>query len=149
MTRYDKDIPPQTTNPSQHTDKPKGQMSIREAASMEMPRQHLGMERRGTTVHGFGTGQTGMPMQGTPSGMDMEQQDVGEAVMELMERVFQLPFHAQLSMMRMMAPRILGVMDARDRENVLNELREELTSMMSGEEHTPMTPMDEQDIQGT
>ncbi|WP_309891129.1 hypothetical protein [Archangium sp.] len=120
-----------TTHP---TDKPKGQMSIREAASMELPEQHLGMERRGTTVHGFGDGQTEPPMQA-----NMGQSGVGEAVMELIERMTLLPFHAQLSVLRMMAPRILGVMDGRDREIFLNDLRRELTSMM----------MDEQDIQGT
>jgi hypothetical protein len=52
----------------------------------------------------------------------------------------------------MMAPRILGVMDARDREIFLNDLRRELMSMMMSDEEQPETPMmmmDEQDIQGT
>jgi hypothetical protein len=144
-----KDTTPQMMNGAPPTDKPKGQMSIREAASMELPEQHLGMERRATTVHGFGDGQTELPMN---ANMGMGQQGVGEAVMELIERMTRLPFHAQLSVMRMMAPRILGVMDARDRELFLNDLRRELTSMMmSDEEHpeTPMMMMDEQDIQGT
>jgi len=128
-----------------HTDKPKGQMSIREAASLEMPEQHLGMERRGTTVHGFGDGQTELPMQATTG-----QSGVGEAVMELIERMTRLPFHAQLGVLRMMAPRILGVMDGRDRDIFLNDLRRELTSMMMSDEEPPETPMmmDEQDIQG-
>jgi hypothetical protein len=141
-----KDMTPQMMNGEHPTDKPKGQMSIREAASMEMPEQHLGMERRGTTVHGFGDGQTEPPMQAT-----MGQSGVGEAVMELIERMTRLPFHAQLSVMRMMAPRILGVMDGRDRELFLNDLRRELTSMMMSDEEHPETPMmmDEQDIQGT
>jgi hypothetical protein len=142
-----KDTTPQMMmNGEPHTDKPKGQMSIREAASMEMPQQHLGMERRGTTVHGFGEGQTEMPMQA-----NMGQPGVGEAVMELIERMTRLPFHAQLSVMRMMAPRILGVMDARDREIFLNDLRRELMSMMMSDEEQPETPMmmDEQDLQGT
>ncbi len=141
-----KDTTPQMMNGAPHTDKPKGQMSIREAASMEMPEQHLGMERRGTTVHGIGDGQTELPMNA-----HMGQTGVGEAVMELIERMTQLPFHAQLSVMRMMAPRILGVMDARDRELFLNDLRRELTSMMMSDEEPPETPMmmDEQDIQGT
>ena len=143
-----KDTTPQMMNGAPHTDKPKGQMSIREAASMELPAQHLGMERRGTTVHGFGDGQTELPMN---ADMGMGQQGVGEAVMELIERMTQLPFHAQLSVMRMMAPRILGLMDARDREIFLNDLRRELTSMMMSDEEHPETPMmmDEQDIQGT
>ena len=143
-----KDTTPQMMNGAPHTDKPKGQMSIREAASMEMPEQHLGMERRGTTVHGFGDGQTELPMN---ANMGMGQQGVGEAVMELIERMTQLPFHAQLSVMRMMAPRILGVMDGRDREIFLKDLRRELMSMMMSDEEHPETPMmmDEQDIQGT
>jgi len=143
-----KDTTPQMMKSAPHTDKPKGQMSIREAASMEMPEQQLGMERRGTTVHGFGDGQTGMPMNAS---MGMGQQGMGEAVMELIERMTQLPFHAQLGVMRMMAPRILGVMDARDRELFLNDLRRELTAMMMSDEEPPETPMmmDEQDIQGT
>ncbi|HEX8819187.1 MAG TPA: hypothetical protein VF794_04625 [Archangium sp.] len=140
MARYDRDSTPRMTNDPQHLDKLKGQMSVREAASMEMPEQHIGMERRGTTVHGFGDGQTGMPMHG--------QRTVSESVVELIEQVFQLPFHAQLSMMRMMAPRILGVMDARDQETFLNDLRRELESMMSGEQtETPIRG--EQDIQDT
>ena len=56
--------------------------------------------------------------------------------MELIEQMTRLPFHAQLSVLRMMAPRILGVMDGRDRDIFLNDLRRELT-------------MDDQDIQGT
>ena len=141
MARYDRDSTPHTTNDPHHLDKRKGLMSVREAASMEMPEQHLGMERRGTTVHGFGEGQTGMPMQGQPT--------VSEAVMELIEHVFQLPFHAQLSMIRMMAPRVLGVMDARDQEIFMADLRRELESMMMGEERTGTPITDEQDIPST
>jgi hypothetical protein len=141
MARYDRDSTPPMLSDTHPLDKRKGMMSVREAASMEMPEQHLGMERRGTTVHGFGEGRTGMPMQG--------ERTVSESVMELIEQVFQLPFHAQLSMIRMMAPRVMGVMDARDQEIFLSDLRRELESMMMSSEEQPGMSMDDQDIQGT
>jgi len=101
-----KDTTPQMMNGAHPTD------------SLELPEQQLGMERE-------------LPMQ-APLG----QSGVGEAVMELIERMTQLPFHAQLSVLRMMAPRILEVMDGRDRDIFLKDLHRELT-------------MDDQDIQGT
>jgi hypothetical protein len=169
MARYDKDTQPHITPPNndKHMDKPKGEMSIREAAAMEMPEQHLETGMPGTVVHGFGAGQaetvkrhTGigqpwMPAQDMGPGMDMDmgtgmqQQSTGESVTEIVERIFQLPFQAQLGVMRMIAPRILGAMDARDQEGFLNNLRMELDSGVTSEENTEDHSMNMQDLQGT
>lgn len=172
MTQDDKDIIIPTTE--NHPDKPKGQLSIREAAAMEMPQQHMHMETgmRGTPVHGFGDGTetekrhtgmgTGMNMgMGMDMNMDMSMDtpapSTGESVTTIIDQVFELPFHAQLGVMRMIATRVLGAMDARDRENFLNGLwmdhpgmehTEEDTSVETSEARmtdTPSTP----DLQGT
>ncbi|MGZ3458894.1 MAG: hypothetical protein ACXU86_10380 [Archangium sp.] len=157
MARYDKDsdFPRSTPNPDKHLDKPKGQMSIREAAAMEMPEQHLETVRPGTVVHGFGEGQTPMEKRhtGIPTAdmqMGMQQQpSPGESVTMIIEQVFQLPFHAQASVLRMIASRVLGAMDARDQENFLRDLRADLGKMMSGEESTATSSTNTEDIQGT
>ncbi|AKJ01496.1 hypothetical protein ATI61_103204 [Archangium gephyra] len=159
MTQDDKDIITPTTE--NHPDKRKGQMTIREAAAMEMPQHHMETGIRGVPVHGFGNGtetvkrHTGMDT-GAGMGMtlDTPQRSAGESVTKLIDQVFELPFHAQLSVMRMIASRVLGAMDARDRENFLNGLRMEMehtgedTGVETSEARmtdTPSTP----DIQGT
>lgn len=158
MARDDKDIIIPTTE--KHPDKPKGQMSIREAAAMEMPQQQL-METgmRGTPVHGFGNGtetvkrHTDMGMDvGMGMGMNTSQPSTGDSVTKIIDQVFELPFHAQLGVMRMIATRVLGMMDARDRENLLNGLRMEHATEDKGVENsearmtdTPTPP----DFQGT
>ncbi|WNG49692.1 hypothetical protein F0U60_40415 [Archangium minus] len=155
MARYDKDTDIQINPPltEKHADKPKGEMSIRDAAAREigMSQQTVETGMRGAPVHGFGNGtettkrHTEMGM-GTmsPIGMGTPQQSTGESLTAVVERIFQLPFQAQLGVMRMIAPRILGSMDARDQESFLNDLRSEL-STMSGEESTHAPPMDMQD----
>ena len=149
MAQYDKDeditIHPPSTG--KHIDKPKGQMSIRDAAAMEMPTQHLETAMPGTAVHGFGDGQADTVKHHTPTAdmtMGMRQRSAGESVTEIVEMIFQLPFHAQLGVMRMIAPRILEAMDARDRETFMSTLRSEM-----GAEGTEASPMNPQGIQGT
>jgi hypothetical protein len=149
MAQYDKDeditIHPPTNG--KNIDKPKGQMSIRDAAAMEMPTQHLETGVPGTTVHGFGDGQADTVKRHASTAdmtMGMPQRSAGESVTELVEMIFQLPFHAQLGVMRMIAPRILGAMDARDRENFMSTLRSEM-----GAEGTEASHMGMPDIQGT
>jgi hypothetical protein len=142
MAQYDKDK-------DITLDKPKGQMSIRDAAAMEMPTQHLETSVPGTAVHGFGDGQADTVKRhaSTPdTTMGMPQRSTGESVTELVETILQLPFHAQLGVMRMIAPRILGSMDARDRENFMSVLRSEMG--VEGSEASPMN-MPDIDIQGT
>jgi hypothetical protein len=150
MAQYDKDeditIHPPSTG--KNIDKPKGQMSIRDAAAMEMPTQQLETGVPGTAVHGFGDGQADtVKHHTTPTAdmtMGMQQRSAAESVTEVVELIFQLPFHAQLGVMRMIAPRILGAMDARDRENFMSTLRSELSA-----EGTEASPMNTPDIQGT
>ncbi|MFE8596208.1 hypothetical protein [Archangium violaceum] len=164
MTQDDKDIIIPTTE--NHPDKRKGQMSIREAAAMEMPQQqHMETGIRGVPVHGFGNGtetvkrhtgmgmDTGMAMN-VGTAMDTSQASAGESVTKIIDQVFELPFHAQLSVMRMIASRVLGAMDARDREGFLNGLRMEMVH--AGEDTGVETPgarmagtPDTPDIQGT
>ncbi|HYO74728.1 MAG TPA: hypothetical protein VEU33_52525 [Archangium sp.] len=161
MTQDDQDIITPTTE--KHPDKPKGQLSIREAAAMEMPQHPMETGIRGTPVHGFGNGtetvkrHTGMDTgMGMNRGMtlDTPQQSAGDSVTKIIDQVFELPFHAQLSVMRMIASRVLGTMDARDRESFLNGLRMEMehigedTGVETSEARmtdTPSTP----DLQGT
>ncbi|KFA92688.1 hypothetical protein [Archangium violaceum] len=164
MTQDDKDIITPTTE--NHPDKRKGQMSIREAAAMEMPQlQHMETGIRGVPVHGFGNGtetvkrhtgmgtDTGMAMN-VGTAMDSSQTSAGESVTKIIDQVFELPFHAQLSVMRMLASRVLGAMDARDREGFLNGLRMEMehagedTGVETSEARTTNMP-DTPDIQGT
>lgn len=158
MARYDKDsdiqINPRTT-PDTHIDKRKGQMSVRDAAAMEMTAQQpVESSMRGQPVHGFGNGTetekrhtgTGMPMP--TMNMDMPQQGMSESMTRVIDQLFQLPFQAQLSVMRMMASRVLGAMDARDQEKFLVELRSELDTM-AGQGTAEAGPMNEPDIQGT
>jgi hypothetical protein len=160
MARYDKD---------NDFNKPKGQMSVREAASMEMEEHATEtLSMRGKAVHGFGNGtdtskrHTDMrpmempmmevPMEGSTASMNMGMQppSAGESVTRIMDMILQLPFHAQLSVMRMMAPRVLGAMDARDLDNFLRDLRSELsTSMEPGEEGTGTHVTDTPDLQDT
>jgi hypothetical protein len=114
---------------------------------MEMPTQHLETALPGTAVHGFGDGQADTVkhhMSTADMTMGMPQRSAGESVTELVERIFQLPFHAQLGVMRMIAPRILGALDARDRENFMSTLRSELSAEGTDAGHLDMT-----DIQGT
>jgi hypothetical protein len=96
---------------------------------------------------------------GVDMGMSMDttataQPNTGDSVTTIIDQVFELPFHAQLSVMRMIASRVLGAMDARDRESVLNGLRMEMehtgedTGVETSEARmtdTPGTP----DLQGT
>jgi hypothetical protein len=127
-------------------DKPKGQMSIRDAAAKEMPAQHLETSVPGTAVHGFGEGQAGTVKRHTSTAdmtMGMPQRSAGESVTELVEKLFQLPFHAQLGVLRMIAPRILEAMDARDRESFMSTLHSE-----TGAEGTEAGPMNMEDIKG-
>lgn len=150
MARYDRDITINTPNTQKNIDKPKGQMSIREAAAMEMPNQDIETGMPGTTVHGFGNGSE-TPKRHTDSSdmdmdMDMRQPSADESLTAIIEQLFQLPFHAQLSVMRMLASKVLGAMDAMDQEKVLRDLRMELDTMMSGQEmHEPHGT----DLQGT
>jgi hypothetical protein len=163
MARDDKDIIPPTT--AKPPDKPKGQLSIREAAAMEMPQHHMETGIRGTPVHGFGNGtetakrHTGMDT-GVGLGMNMgmtldtPQQSAGESVTKIIDQVFELPFHAQLSVMRMIASRVLGAMDSRDRESFLNGLRMEVEhageeTSVEGTEARMTDTTDTPDIQGT
>ncbi|QRK08702.1 hypothetical protein JQX13_00480 [Archangium violaceum] len=162
MARYDKDTDIQINPPlteKHHADKPKGEMSVRDAAAMEMGMSQQTVETgmRGAPVHGFGNGtettkrHTGMGMDTMsmgPIGMGAPQQSTGESLTEVVEHIFHLPFQAQLGLMRMIAPRILGAMDARDQESFLNDLRSEL-STMAGEESTHAPPMNTQDLQDT
>ncbi len=152
MARYDDDKDIHIPQIEKHPDKPKGQMSIRDAAAMEMPQQQL-METgmRGTPVHGFGNGtETVKRHTGMGTDMTMTQASAGESVTTIIDQVFELPFHAQLGVMRMIASRVLGMMDARDREKLLNELRMmdhhgEDTGVETSEARMTDTP----DIQGT
>lgn len=159
MARYDKDTDIQINPPltEKHADKPKGQMSVRDAAAreMQMSQQHVETGMRGVPVHGFGNGtettkrHTGVGMDTmSPIGMGTPQQSTSESLTAVVDRIFQLPFQAQLGVMRMIAPRILGAMDARDQESFLNDLRSEI-SPMSGEESTQAPPMKTQDLQDT
>jgi hypothetical protein len=169
MARYDKDNDSTLPSPnnSKHIDKPKGQMSIREAAAMEMPNQGIETGMPGTAVHGFGEGQvdtpkrhtgtpmTGMMVQGPPPSerteMPMQgamQRNVGESVTTLVHQVFELPFHAQLGMLRMIAPRILASMDARDQELFMTHLRSEIGTVGT-ETPTDSPSLDTQNLQGT
>ncbi|MFL5358463.1 hypothetical protein [Archangium sp.] len=158
MARYDKDsdiqINPTTTTPDTHIDKRKGSMSVRDAAALEISQQEVETSMRGTPVHGFGNG-TGTEKRHTGTGMpmgmmnlDMPQQGMDESMTRIIDQLFQLPFQAQLSVMRMMASRVLGAMDARDQEMFLKELRMELDKM-AGEDTPVAGPMNEPDIQGT
>jgi hypothetical protein len=142
MARYDKD---------NEFNKPKGQMSVREAASMEMEEHTTEtLSMRGKAVHGFGNGTDTSKRHTGTRPMDMQPPSAGESVTRIMDMIFQLPFHAQLSVMRMMAPRVLGAMDARDLDNFLRDLRSEIsTSMEPGEEGTGTHATDTPDIQGT
>lgn len=157
MARYDKDSDIQinpTTTPDTHFDKRKGQMSVRDAAALEISQQSVEASTRGTPVHGFGNGTetekrhtgTGMPMG--MLNVDMSQQGMGESMTRIIDQLFQLPFQAQLSVMRMMASRVLGAMDARDQEKFLKELRMELDKV-TDEDTAVAGPMNEPDIQGT
>ncbi|WP_257454470.1 hypothetical protein [Archangium lipolyticum] len=175
MARYDKDDELNTPHPK-HIDKPKGEMTIREAASKEMEEQSTGTTvMRGKAVHGFGNGtdtskrhgdmrsmdmpmmhgpalqEVEAPMKGSTAGMGMGMQppSTGESVTRLMDMIFQLPFHAQLSVLRMMAPRVLGSMDSRDLDNFLRDLRSEISTVESGEEGTGTRITNTPDIQGT
>ncbi|HYO54935.1 hypothetical protein [Archangium sp.] len=153
MAQYDKENGINTTHTDKHLDKPKGEMSIREAAAMEMPQQqHMETGMRGTPVHGFGNGTETMKRHtGTGMNVDMgtPQRSAGESVTEIIDQVFQLPFHAQLSVMRMIAARVLGAMDARDRENFLTSLRTEHGGEDTSGESTEAQTMNTPDIQGT
>lgn len=125
MTRYDKDTDtPIITSDDKQPGKTKGQMSIREAAAMELPEQHIETGMPGTVVHGFGDGQAETEKRHTGGG-ETWTPSTGDTVTALVEQLLELPFQAQLGVMRMIAPRILGAMDARDRESFLNGLREE------------------------
>lgn len=158
MARYDKDsdiqINPTTNTPDTHIDKRKGQMSVRDAAALEISQQQAEASMRGTPVHGFGNGTetekrhtgTGMPMG--MMNMNMSQQGTSEPMTRIVDQLFQLPFQAQLSVMRMMASRVLGAMDARDQTKFLEELRMELDKM-AGKDTAAAGPMNEPDIQGT
>jgi hypothetical protein len=153
MARYDKDgdITLPTSNPQKNIDKRKGEMSIREAASLEMQTVHTETGMRGMPVHGFGDGMADTPKRHTPS-TDMTltapPMSTGDSVTGMLDQLFQLPFHAQLGMLRMIAPRILGAMDARDRESFMNALRAEIDTMdVEAHGHTAST--DPHDIQGT
>jgi hypothetical protein len=156
MARYDKDsdIQINPTTQDTHIDKRKGKMSVRDAAALEMSQQQVETGMRGTPVHGFGNGtETEKRHTGTgmPTGMmnlDTSQQGTGESMTRILDQLFQLPFHAQLSVMRMMASRVLGAMDARDQEQFLKELRTELDKM-AGEETAAAGPTTGPDIQGT
>jgi hypothetical protein len=157
MARYDKDSDLQlhpTTPPETHFDKRKGPMSVRDAAALEISLEAVETSTRGTPVHGFGNGTetekrhtgTGMPMG--MMNLDMPQQGMGESMTRIIDQLFQLPFQAQLSVMRIMASRVLGAMDARDQELFLKELRAELDKLADAD--TPVAgPMNEPDIQGT
>jgi hypothetical protein len=111
------------SNVEKHIDKPKGEVSVREAASLEMPLQ-------GSEPH-----RVEIPMQGGPSGAG--QRNVGESVTEIVDRIFQLPFRAQLGVLRAIGPRILGALDARDRDTVLREMIQEFARVESGEQSPP------------
>ncbi|HEX5744647.1 MAG TPA: hypothetical protein VFZ09_00310 [Archangium sp.] len=164
MTQDDKDIITPTTE--NHPDKRKGHMSIREAAAMEMSQQqHMHMEPgiRGVPVHGFGNGTEtvkrhtgmdtgmGMNMGMSPDTTATAQPNTGDTVTKLIDQVFELPFNAQLSVMRMLASRVLGAMDARDREGFLSGLRMEMehTGEDTGVESSQARMTDTPDIQGT
>lgn len=157
MARYDKDSDIQlnpSTTPDTHIDKRKGQMSVRDAAALEMTQQTVETSMRGTPVHGFGNGTetekrhtgTGMPM--AMMNMDPPEQGMSESMNRIMDQLLQLPFQAQLSMMRVMASRVLGAMDARDQEKFLAELRTELDTL-AGQGTAEAGPLNEPDIQGT
>ena len=151
MARYDKDsdITLPTANSPKSIDKRKGEMSIREAASLEIQAVHTETGMRGMPVHGFGEGVADTPKRHTtPSDMTLSAppMSAGDSVTGMLDQIFQLPFHAQLGMLRMIAPRILGAMDARDRESFMNALRADIDTMEM-ESHTPST--DPHDIQGT
>ncbi|WP_375771654.1 hypothetical protein NR798_12395 [Archangium gephyra] len=149
MARYDKDPDTQIiTNNTTPPGKTKGQMSIRDAAAMEMPQQQLETHMPGTVVHGFGDGQPGT-MKRHLSGEGTWTPATADTVTALVEQLFQLPFQAQLGVMRMIAPRILGAMDARDQESFMKDLRMELESHVAGEEPMRTQSMDTEDIQGT
>jgi hypothetical protein len=149
MARYDKDTDTQIiTNNSKQPGKTKGQMSIREAAAMEMPEQHMETRMPGTVVHGFGSGQP-ETMKRHTSGGETWTPGTGDTVTALVEQIFQLPFQAQLGVMRMIASKILGAMDARDQEMFMKGLRMELDSQVTGDESMQAQSMDTPDIQGT
>lgn len=153
MAQYDKDsdITFTTSNPQKNIDKRKGEMSIREAASLEMQTVHTETGMRGMPVHGFGDGVSDTPKRHTtPSDMTMPAQPMsaGDSVTGMIDQVFQLPFHAQLGMLRMIAPRILAGMDARDRESFISSLRADIETMDT-EAHAQTPSMDPHDIQGT
>ncbi|QRN95064.1 hypothetical protein JRI60_39190 [Archangium violaceum] len=161
MARYDKDKKLDLPQNPNHIDKPKGAMSIREAASMEMEEHSTGTTvMRGKAVHGFGNGTDTSKRHGDTRPMEMRMMEVpmdtgpqppspGESVTRIMDMIFQLPFHAQLSVMRMMAPRVLGAMDARDLDNFLRDLRSEISRVESSEEGTGTRVTETPDIQGT
>ncbi len=147
----DKDITRSTPNTENNIDKPKGQMSIRDAAAKEMPTQHIETSMPGTAVHGFGEGQADTVKRHTSTAdmaMGMPQPSAGESVTKLVEQIFQLPFHAQLGVLRMIAPKILGAMDARDRKNFLSTLSSETSEEGTAEKGTAASPMSMEDIQG-
>lgn len=157
MARYDKDSDIQlnpTPSPDTHIDKRKGQLSVRDAAALEITQESAKTSMRGQPVHGFGNGTetekrhtgTGMPMG--MLNLDTSSQGMSESMTRIIDQLFQLPFQAQLSVMRMMASRVLGAMDARDQEMFLKQLREELDKM-AGEDTAAAGPMNEPDIQGT
>lgn len=152
MARYDKDsdthVITNNTNNGRQAGKTKGQMSIREAAAMEMPEQHLETAMPGTVVHGFGTGQP-ETMKRHSSGGETWTPATGDTVTALVEQIFQLPFQAQLGVMRMISTRILGAMDARDQEMFMRGLRMELDSHMTGDENIQTQSMNTPDSQGT
>ncbi|PTL79311.1 hypothetical protein [Vitiosangium sp. GDMCC 1.1324] len=154
MARYDKDNdrPLNTPSTQENIDKPKGQMSIRDAAAREMPTQHLETGRHAKMAHGFGNGAE-TAKRHTEMGVDMmnlgmEEPSTGASMTELIERIFQLPFQAQVSVTRMVALRVLGAMDARDQQSFMNDLRSEL-GKVSGEDSTEVRPTSTEDIQGT
>ncbi|HSP81477.1 MAG TPA: hypothetical protein VLQ93_23365 [Myxococcaceae bacterium] len=132
MGRYDDfDKPDQ----QKKIDKPKGEHSIREAAAMELPMQGTPQEPRREEIS----------MKGgrTPAG-----RSAGESVSEVVDHIFQLPFRAQLGVLRTIAPKILGAMDARDRAGFLRALGEELAKAEAGEPTYDVRPPSEQDVPG-
>ncbi len=109
-------------------DKPKGEHSIREAAAMELPLEGREMSRKDDKP---------------PPG-----RSAGESVSVTVDHIFQLPFRAQLGVLRTIAPKILGAMDARDRAAVLHALGVDLAKAEAGEPTYDVRPPSEQDVPG-
>jgi hypothetical protein len=119
-------------------DKKKGDVSVREAASMEAVAQVQPGEQPGEF-------QSKPLSEMGPSGRS---RTAAESVSDIVNHTFELPFRAQLGILRTIAPRILAAMDANDRAGFLVDLNREIERAEHGEEVYDVRPEREIESEG-